>query len=171
MVIGWLWSVGFWKFKVSLAEYRLFYRAILQKRPVIWSILLTEATPYRALCGPSVQNTRLLMHKIGLFWNEVNYMFSYAAFAAALTAYIRCMLEGSFWAFMSKLIFQTKYVTLFEGRTYDALQDAAFAAALTANHRYLWQVHRWYVQRRKCFLHTRIYMRERENGRERERDV
>ena len=26
---------------------RLFYRALLQKRPIIWSILLTEATPYR----------------------------------------------------------------------------------------------------------------------------
>ena len=33
---------------VFFAEYRLFYRALLQKRPIILSILLTEATPYRA---------------------------------------------------------------------------------------------------------------------------
>jgi len=34
------------KIIVSFAEYRLFYRALLQKSPVIWSILLTKATPY-----------------------------------------------------------------------------------------------------------------------------
>jgi len=32
---GWLRSVGWIKFQVSLAEYRLFYRALLQKRPII----------------------------------------------------------------------------------------------------------------------------------------
>ena len=31
---------------VSFAEYRLFYRSLLQKRPIILSILLTVATPY-----------------------------------------------------------------------------------------------------------------------------
>ena len=30
---------------VSFAEHRLFNRALLQKRPIILSILLTEATP------------------------------------------------------------------------------------------------------------------------------
>jgi len=34
------------KLQVSLAEYGLFYRALLQKRTIISSILLTEATPY-----------------------------------------------------------------------------------------------------------------------------
>ena len=34
--------------QVSLAEYSLFHRALLQKRPIISSILLTEATPYRS---------------------------------------------------------------------------------------------------------------------------
>jgi len=35
-----------YKPKVSFAEYSLFYRAILQKRPVILSSLLTVATTY-----------------------------------------------------------------------------------------------------------------------------
>jgi len=33
------------KLQVFLAEYCLFYRALLQKRPIILSILLTESTP------------------------------------------------------------------------------------------------------------------------------
>jgi len=44
--MGWLQSVGSMKSQVSFAEYRLFYRALLQKRLIISSILLTEATPY-----------------------------------------------------------------------------------------------------------------------------
>jgi len=43
-VMGWLQSVGSIKLYVSFAEYSLFYRALLLKRPIIWSIL-TEATP------------------------------------------------------------------------------------------------------------------------------
>jgi len=52
LCMGWLRSVGSIRIQVSFAEYRLFYRALLQKRPVILSILLVEATPwhnYRAL--------------------------------------------------------------------------------------------------------------------------
>ena len=45
MNMGWLRSVGSIKLWVSFAEYRLFYRALLQKRPIILSILLTKATP------------------------------------------------------------------------------------------------------------------------------
>jgi len=44
--MGWLQLVGSIKLQVSFAEYRLFYRALLQKRPLILSILLTVATPY-----------------------------------------------------------------------------------------------------------------------------
>ena len=44
--MGWLQSVGSIKLEVSFAEYRLFYRALLRKRPIISSILPTEATPY-----------------------------------------------------------------------------------------------------------------------------
>ena len=45
LCMGWLRSVGSIRLQVSFAEYRLFYRALLQKRPVILSILLVEATP------------------------------------------------------------------------------------------------------------------------------
>ena len=43
--MGWLRSVGSIKLYVSFAEYCLFCRALLQKRPIILSILLTKATP------------------------------------------------------------------------------------------------------------------------------
>ena len=42
----WLRSVASIKLYFSFAEYCLFYRALLQKRPIIVSILPTEATPY-----------------------------------------------------------------------------------------------------------------------------
>jgi len=44
--MGWLRLVGSLKLQVSFAEYRLFYRALLQKRPVILRSLLIVATPY-----------------------------------------------------------------------------------------------------------------------------
>jgi len=44
--MGWLRSVGSIKLQVSFAEYRFFYRALLQQRPIILSILLTIASPY-----------------------------------------------------------------------------------------------------------------------------
>jgi len=44
--MGRLQLVGSIKLQVSFAEYRLFYRALLQKRPIILSILRTVATPY-----------------------------------------------------------------------------------------------------------------------------
>jgi len=43
--IGWLRLVGSLKLSVSFAEYRLFCRALLQKRPIIWSLPIV-ATPY-----------------------------------------------------------------------------------------------------------------------------
>ena len=43
--MGWLRLVGPLKLQVSFAEYRLFYRALLQKRPIILRSLLAEATP------------------------------------------------------------------------------------------------------------------------------
>ena len=46
LCMGWLQLVGSIKFWVSFAEYSLFNRDLLQKRPLILSILLTEATPY-----------------------------------------------------------------------------------------------------------------------------
>jgi len=44
--MGWLWLVGSFKLYLSFAEYRLFYRALLQKRPIILRSLLSIATPY-----------------------------------------------------------------------------------------------------------------------------
>jgi len=44
--MGWLRLVGSLKLQVSLAEYRLFCRALLQKRPIILRSLLIVATPY-----------------------------------------------------------------------------------------------------------------------------
>jgi len=44
--MGWLRSVGSFKLYVSFAEYRLFYRALLQTRLMILRSLLIEATPY-----------------------------------------------------------------------------------------------------------------------------
>jgi len=43
--MGWLRSVSFLKLQVSYAEYSLFYRALLQKRPMISRSLLIVATP------------------------------------------------------------------------------------------------------------------------------
>ena len=46
--MGWLRLVGSLKWQVSFAEYRLFHRALLQKRPIILGILLIVATPHIA---------------------------------------------------------------------------------------------------------------------------
>jgi len=43
--MGWLLLVDFLKLWVFFAEYRLFYRALLQKRPVILRSLQIVATP------------------------------------------------------------------------------------------------------------------------------
>ena len=47
----WLRLVGSLKLQVSLAEYSLFYRALLQKRPIILRSLLIVATPYLRIVG------------------------------------------------------------------------------------------------------------------------
>jgi len=44
--MGWLRLVGSIKLQVSFAKYHLFYRALLQKRPIILRSLLIAATPY-----------------------------------------------------------------------------------------------------------------------------
>ena len=44
--MGWLPLIGFLKLAVSFAEYHLFYRALLQKRPKISRSPLVIATPY-----------------------------------------------------------------------------------------------------------------------------
>jgi len=65
--MGWLRCVGSLKLQVSFAEYSLFYRALLQLRPLILRSLLIVATPYHfkepanrsrpiATCTPYQQN-------------------------------------------------------------------------------------------------------------------
>ena len=49
IIMGWLRLVDSLKLQVYFAEYRLFYRAFLQNRPVILRSLLIVATPYHVL--------------------------------------------------------------------------------------------------------------------------
>jgi len=50
--MGWLRLVGSLELQVSFAEYRLFYRALLQKRPIILRSLLIVASPYLSAMSP-----------------------------------------------------------------------------------------------------------------------
>ena len=68
--MGRLRLVGSWKLHVSFAEYSLFCRALLQKRPIILRSLLIEATPsnksareYHNLRDESQKNYRSLLQK------------------------------------------------------------------------------------------------------------
>ena len=56
--MGWLQSVGSSKFQVSFAEYTLFYRALLQRRPLIFRSLLILATAYALF--PSVYHNQFV---------------------------------------------------------------------------------------------------------------
>ena len=49
--MGWLRLVGCLKLYISFAEHRHFYRALLQKRPIILRSLLVVATPYSYSCA------------------------------------------------------------------------------------------------------------------------
>ena len=63
MPMGWLWLVASIQLHVSFAEYSLFDRALLQKRPIISSILLSEATPYPSfICVTCLNRTRDMPH-------------------------------------------------------------------------------------------------------------
>jgi len=67
---GWLRLVGSLKLQVSLAEYRLFNRALLQKRPIILRSLLIVATPYQVktqTCLVNVNCDLNIVSFIGLF--------------------------------------------------------------------------------------------------------
>jgi len=50
LAMGWLRFVGSLKRNISFAEHSLFYRALLQKRPIILRSLLIVATPYVYMC-------------------------------------------------------------------------------------------------------------------------
>jgi len=55
----WLQLVGSLKLQVSSAEYSLFYRALLQKRPIILRSLLIVATPYLHILYLHMSNTQI----------------------------------------------------------------------------------------------------------------
>ena len=69
----WLRLVSSLKLQVSLAEHSLFYRALLQKRPMILRSLLLEATQYRGIHRISpgewygVASSSRLLKIVGLF--------------------------------------------------------------------------------------------------------
>jgi len=71
--MGWLRLVGSLKLQVSFAEYHLFYRALLQKRPTILRSLQVVATPYYVLyathCNPPPHTT--LQHSTATHCNAV----------------------------------------------------------------------------------------------------
>jgi len=64
--MGGLWLVGSSKLYVSFAEYRLFYRALLQMKPIILRSLLIVATPYEhehyRVCLEDDNNTHKRTH-------------------------------------------------------------------------------------------------------------
>jgi len=66
--MGWLRLVGSIKLKDFFAEYRLFYRALLQKRPIISSILLSVATPYSASDTSCVSTYKKSVHMYTLIY-------------------------------------------------------------------------------------------------------
>jgi len=58
--LGCLQLVGSLKFYVSFAEYPLFYRALLKKRPIILRSLLAEATPCHTKSHTTLDSLRIL---------------------------------------------------------------------------------------------------------------
>ena len=56
--MGWLQLVGSFRLLVSFAEYSLFDRVLLQKRPIILRSLLSEATPYELITCRSIHVCR-----------------------------------------------------------------------------------------------------------------
>ena len=79
--MGWLRLVGSLKSKVSFVEYSLFYRALLQKWPMIlWSLLIV-ATPYQTVSyevikAPSTNHTEWVSGTIShvLYWWRMSRM-------------------------------------------------------------------------------------------------
>ena len=60
--MGWLRIVGFLKFKVFFAEYSLFYRALLQKEPIISRNLLRWYKLQKIAKSARPQHRSLALH-------------------------------------------------------------------------------------------------------------
>ena len=77
--MGWLQSVGSTQLQVSCTGYRLFYGALLQKRPIFLSVMLVASTPevFDTLCetlvpsyvGCPTRVTQVLSH---LMWGVLH---------------------------------------------------------------------------------------------------
>jgi len=83
LCIGWLQVVGSFKLHVSFAEYRLFYRALLQKRPIILRSLLIVATPYQ--CDVAVCCCSVLLQCVV----AVRYCFCFCVFVQCMCMYLQ----------------------------------------------------------------------------------
>ena len=64
--IRWLRLVNSLRLQISFAEYRLFYRDLLQKRPIILRSLLSVATPYTCKCMHAQVHVRVCVRVRGL---------------------------------------------------------------------------------------------------------
>jgi len=63
----WLRLAGYLNLQVSFAEYRLFYRALLQKSPILLRSLRIVATPYLFL-HTYIHNLNTWMHTLSQIW-------------------------------------------------------------------------------------------------------
>ena len=84
-IIGWLRLVGSFKLQVSFAEYRLLYRALLQKRPMILRSLLIVATPYDQ-CYTTTQNMSHICIYIYMYTHT--YIYIYVCVCTCIYIYI-----------------------------------------------------------------------------------
>jgi len=71
--MGWLRLVGSLRLQVSFAEYRLFSRALLQKRPTILRSLLIVATPYAIWIGLNTESAWVWQHCVISFNGQVSF--------------------------------------------------------------------------------------------------
>ena len=84
--MGWLRLVGSLKLYVSLPEYSLFYRALLQKRLLILSSLLIIATPYQF-------KRALLVGSLKVYVSFVEYSLSYGSLLQKRLIILRSLLN------------------------------------------------------------------------------
>ena len=104
--MGWLWLVGSLQIKVSFAEYSLFYRVLLQKRPMFLGSLLIVATLYQqamsleSLCGIQLSDKWVMSH---ICTRHVAYIW---------ISHITHMDESCLWIIFCKILLANKWVML-----------------------------------------------------------
>jgi len=83
--IGRLRLVGSIELQVSFAEYSLFYTALLQKRHITLSILLTKATPY------GVHETNSVLQCVALFHSVLQCVVVYCCVLQCVARVLQCV--------------------------------------------------------------------------------